>query len=419
MKFLSIAIKDAKELLRDKRGLFFILLFPILFMVVFGFAFGGMGQSNTPYNLAIVNYDQGANLPSTNESTNFGDNLTQNLKDAQYENSDVHVFNVTEISENEANNLLKQRKIDALLIIPENFSQAVVALMNSTIETSTNPLSTTTNSTHVTSTLIIRGDPGYMNFGVTQGILAGILSNYQDEVVTQTLNSVKGTPGAQEVQYINSTVEPLAGTQDFTTFDFIAPGMIVFAILLLATTVAANLTREAETGTLARLKLSKMRGFDLLFGGMIPWSMVAAAQVVILLVVAIMVGFHWQGGLNSIILAIIVGIIGGIASISLGMIIAAFAQNDRQAANLGTLITVPTSFLVGAFFPLPNVDIFGHQFNEFLPWTHILNALRATLTYGGGWDAIFYQVASSVFLTVILFIIGLVLFSRNRLQVES
>ena len=83
MKFLSIAIKDAKELLRDKRGLFFILLFPILFMVVFGFAFGGMGQSNTPYNLAIVNYDQGANLPSTNESTNFGDNLTQNLKDAQ------------------------------------------------------------------------------------------------------------------------------------------------------------------------------------------------------------------------------------------------------------------------------------------------------------------------------------------------
>lgn len=113
------------------------------------------------------------------------------------------------------------------------------------------------------------------------------------------------------------------------------------------------------------------------------------------------------------------GVIGGIAPIALGMIIAAFVQNDRQAANLGTLITVPTSFLVGAFFPLPDVEIFGVPFNAFLPWTHTLDALRSLLTYGGGWNEIAYPVTVSVFLTVILFFIGVLLFSKNRLKAEN
>lgn len=48
MKFISIAKKDFKELIRDRKGLAMILLFPLFFMLVFGFAFGGMGQSNNP-----------------------------------------------------------------------------------------------------------------------------------------------------------------------------------------------------------------------------------------------------------------------------------------------------------------------------------------------------------------------------------
>jgi ABC-2 type transport system permease protein len=106
------------------------------------------------------------------------------------------------------------------------------------------------------------------------------------------------------------------------------------------------------------------------------------------------------------------------------MIIAAFARNDRQAANLGTIISVPTSFLVGAFFQLPQVviaHVYGQPFQiyELLPWTHVLNALRATLTFGGGWNDIAYQVEWAVLLTIILFIIGVLLFSRNRLRAEN
>lgn len=424
MKFISIAKKDFKELIRDRRGLMMILLFPLFFMLVFGFAFGGMGESNQPHNLAVVNYDEGATMPSTGEHVNFGNNLTKILEDSKYENTDVHLFNVTQTTESDADKKIKQRTVDAELIIPENFSQSVVDLITATLQQSSTGTSTSTISSNVTSTIIIRGDTGYIAFGVSQAILTGVLEQYKDKIVSQVQNASTGSLGVDSNNYLQSKVEAIPGTSSFTTFDFMAPGMMVFAILLLAATVAVALTREVDRGTLARLKLSKMTSLDLLLGGLLPWSLVAAAQVIILLIVAVLVGFHWQGGLYTLLLAVFVGIIGGVASVSLGMIIAAFARNDRQAANMAPLICVPTSFLVGAFFQLPQVviaNIWGQPFQiyDLLPWTHVLNALRSTLTFGGGWDTIAYQVGWALLLTIILFIVGVVLFSRNRLRAEN
>ncbi len=423
MKFTSIAIKDFKELIRDRRGLFFILLFPIFFMMIFGFAFGGMGQNTTPINIAIVNNDQGT-INSTGGNISYSNNLITELQDTKYESSDVKLFNITTTTDKNAKDLLRQRTVDAEVIIPDGFSNSVQGLINNTILSSTGQTSLlNTSSTNITSTVIITGDPGFMGFGVAQGVLTGVFGKYQQEVVTNITNQIAGTPGAEPTKFIDTKVESIPGTSTFTQFDYLAPGMIVFAILLLATTIAAILTREVESGTLERLKMSKMSSFDLLFGGLIPWSLVAGAQVVILLIVAIILGLHWQGSFNSIILAIFIGIIGGVASIALAMIIASFAKNDRQAANLGTLIVVPMSFLTGAFFQLPQefVTVLGHTFQiyDILPWTHTLNALRSVLVFGSGLNEVTYQIEISAVLAVILFVIGVFLFSKTRLRAEN
>ncbi len=398
MKFISIAIKDLKELLRDRRNLVFILLFPLFFMLIFGFAYGNMGEINEPHSIAIVNYDEGVKMPD-GTNMNFGNNITSILKEVKYPDTDINIFNVNLTSEAEADSLVKNRTIDAELIIPADFSKSILSL-------------TPTNIT-------VRGDTGYMGFGITQGILAGILEQYQFKLSMKLQN-----PNSNAQELIQSKIEGIPGTESFTAFDWLAPGMIVFAILMLSTSVATILTREVDSGTLRRLKLSKMTSFDFLFGGLIPWSLVAAAQVLILLAVAISIGFHWQGGINSIILAAIIGIIGGIASISLGMIIAAFAKNPPQAGQLGTLIAVPLTFLVGAFFQLPQMVIgnfMGQQVQvyDFLPWYQVLTSLRHVLTYGEGLNSIVYNLSAAIILSAILFVIGVILFSRNRLRPEN
>ena len=424
MKFISVAIKDFKELIRDRRGLFMILLFPMFFMIIFGIAFGGMGTGNETHNLAVINLDEGAKMPLTNEEVNFGDNLTEIFRDSEYGDSDVKLFNVINTSESSANKLIQLKEADATIIIPKNFSQTIVDKMeNSITAQGTGTTLSDNNSNNNTLKLIIRGDSSSMGFGVSQVALIEIIGAYEDNLVANIQSQTSGSV-AEPLKLFEGDVESVSGTESFSQFDFLAPGMMLFAILLLATTVAASLTKEVEKGTLARLKISKMRSFDMLFGALIPWSAVAAIQVLILLTVALIMGFNWQGGLNSIVLAMIIGVVGGIGSIALGMIIASFAKNDTQAFNLGIMVVVPTSFVVGAFFQLPQVvlgEFMGRSFQIFdiLPWTHILNALKSVLIYGNGWSAITYDMAWSVLLTVIIFIIGMGLFSRFRLSTEN
>ncbi len=423
MKFISVAIKDFKELIRDRRGLFMILLFPMFFMIIFGIAFGGMGTSNETHNLAVVNLDEGAKMPLTNEDVNFGDNLTEIFNDSEYEDSDVKLFNVINTSESSANKLIQLKEADAMIIIPKNFSQTIVDKMEDSITAQTTGTTSSNNSNNDTLNLIISGDSSSMGFAVSQVVLIKIIGEYQDNLVANIQSQTSGS-SVKPLKLFEGDVESVSGTESFSQFDFLAPGMMLFAILLLATTVAASLTKEVEKGTLARLRISKMRSFDMLFGALIPWSIVAAIQVLILLTVALIMGFNWQGGLNSIVLAMFIGVIGGIGSIALGMIIASFAKNDTQAFNLGIMIVVPTSFVVGAFFQLPQVvvgEIMGRSFQiyDILPWTHILNALKSVLIYGNGLSAITYDLAWSAVLTAIIFIIGMGLFSRFRLSVEN
>ncbi len=442
MKFVSIAAKGIKEIVRDKKGLALLIVFPMAFMFVFGFAFGSTNTANEPMDIVVLNYDTGTTLYYQNGSVpvNFGDNFTSLLKDLKYEDNVTHLFNVHNVSEEKASDMLMKREIACILIIPENFSNAIRAMINETIRTEiTSNIGemligmnvtewNTTNGTadfpanyalpeveNVTAEIVIEGDTGYIDFGRGQSVLIKVFEEYKNEIKRNAKESVSYYDFAQ------SRIKPISGTESFTIFDYQAPGIIVFALLMMVPAVAGTLAKECEKGTLERLKLSKMSSFDLLFGTLIPWSLIAIIQVIILFLVALLMGFHWQGGNLSIILAVGIGIIGGIASISLGLLVAAFVKSEKHATTLSPIIAVPMSFLVGAFFPLPKAVI-GYingksfQVYDVLPWAHTVNALRSVLTFGS-YDVSYYIIMMSI-LTAILFITGVVCFAKNRLKAE-
>jgi ABC-2 type transport system permease protein len=450
VKFLSLAIKALKQTIRDRRSLFFLLLFPVVFMVIFAFAFGSpssLGTGTAPHEIAVINLDQGATV-STNNTTqhiNDGASFTQLLENITYAQTDTHMFNLNNVSADQAQTMLKGRALDAVITIPENFSQAVISLANASARAETTsdiglrvingstaqlPVNTTLpKQSNVTAQVIVEGDTGSSAFGAAQGLIFNILEQYKSQIQATAIRQVDATLAQNQSQsnasidYISAAVQPLTGTRSLTLFDYQAPGLIVFALLMQVSSVAQDLTRESDRGTLGRLKLSNMRSFDLLFGTLLTWIIIAVAQILLLLGVAVALGFEWSGGANSIGLAVLVGIIGGIASISLGLLLAAFTTNERQAAQLGVLIAVPVSFLTGAFFPLPN-EILGTAFGttfqvyDLLPWTQVADALRQILIYGSGFGAVAVYVGFAIVLTAILFVVGVISYSRVRLRPE-
>ncbi len=85
-------------------------------------------------------------------------------------------------------------------------------LITATLQQSSTGTSTSTISSNVTSTIIIRGDTGYIAFGVSQAILTGVLEQYKDKIVSQVQNASTGSLGVDSNNYLQSKVEAIPGT---------------------------------------------------------------------------------------------------------------------------------------------------------------------------------------------------------------
>ncbi|MCQ2972819.1 MAG: ABC transporter permease [archaeon] len=191
--------------------------------------------------------------------------------------------------------------------------------------------------THQPVNLTLKGNPSSQEYGVFMALFSGVLDGFSSQISGQT------------TKLIVFNNEPLNGTDSFNSFDYIVPGLIVFAVLMTVTTVSSNISKEVENGMLNRLKLSKMKSRDYVLTNLISWSLIGIIQVIILLIIAVLIGYHWKGGLISMIYAIILGIITTISSVALSMIIVSLSKSVEQATNLAPIIVVPLSFLAGSF----------------------------------------------------------------------
>jgi ABC-2 type transport system permease protein len=195
--------------------------------------------------------------------------------------------------------------------------------------------------------------------------------------------------------------------------------------LLQVSLIASSLVRDDEMGLLNRLKLSKLRAFDLLFGTFLTWTIITVGQTLILIGIAIALGFHYQGDFSSLGLATLIGAIAGMASISLALLIASFSEKNMQALILGAMIATPLAFLAGAFLPLPRqvfVEFGGrsYQVYDVLPWTHAVSSLRSVLTFGSGLSGdVVFEMTWLIVLTAILFVVGVVTYARVKLKAEK
>jgi ABC-2 type transport system permease protein len=145
---------------------------------------------------------------------------------------------------------------------------------------------------------------------------------------------------------------------------------------------------------------------------------VAAAQVVIVTLAAVAMGFNNQGSLG---LAILVGLAVSASAIGQGLLVACFVQDDSQAANVASTFSMIQVFLSGSFYQLPPLTVFtlaGHQIDVFdiFPATHGFRALQQVLTYGDGFQEISFRLAATLGLSLVYFAVGVVVFQRVKMR---
>jgi ABC-2 type transport system permease protein len=365
MRALLVARKSLLELLRETQLLLLVLMLPLAFLGILAFAY------NTPLLVTHPILLMGSD-PQV-------DPLADELESQRYADGRP-VFRVSTMTDRMvAEAALRAHEATALVVVSEEGS-AVTFL----------------------------GDAVYPRFYRASIILENVLSDSADRAA--------GRP-----QVIRVEAQPIGEAGLLTEFDIYAPGMMIFAMLLIIPQTAMLVAREIRWKTLRRLRLTPLRAWDLLGGISISQMTFAVLQVLIIFFSALALGFHNRG---SLWLAILVGLVVCFSAVGLGLIVACFVENDSQAINVGSAVTMVQVFLSGSFYQLPPMTAFtlaGHQIDVFdiFPATHGFSALQQVLSYGASFEQISFRLVMAVVLSGIYFAIGVIIFQRLQLGKSS
>jgi ABC-2 type transport system permease protein len=343
---------------RDKIALFFTFVFPVVFLVIFGFMFRNTGAT---FKLALIN----------DSSTPFAAQFESQLRQSDsFKFTDVETIG-------EAKTELQRQEIDLIVIMPENFG-AIDA----------------------------RGLPS----GELQ-----IQYATSDEQTIQTYQSVFNGVIAQINESLVPSSPPITlKTENLSInvvsrFDYLFAGVLGFALLSLGVYSMANgFPSDKQTGALRRLRIAPLRVWQLIVS--IGFSRIVVGviiAVVMYILAAVLFGFRIQG---SIPLALAFTVISTICMFGFGMAIGGWAKNENQAAPVAQLVTLPMMFLSGTFFPRFIMPEAIQTISTYLPLTPVIDGLRMIVTEGAGvadilpelgiifaWTVIIYSIAIRVF----------------------
>ena len=387
MRMWYIFRKSLLELSRDRWMIGLTLAFAPFFVLLYWLILSG---GSTTYSLLVINLDKG--MPrSDGTAFNAGADAISALARITYADGRPLLKAIPAASRAEAQPILRERGAVAFLVIPEDFSQTLLALQ--------------------------KGDRSF----TTRIVFGGDLSNpYYMVGVNLALTAIEGyvqqATGARPlIQYVE---EPLGASAARTEFETYVPGTLIFAVIMLIFLASMTVAREIETGTLQRLQLTPVSSLDLLGGITAALVLVGTAAFALAFIVALAVGFRSEGPLW---VTMLVGAVTCLAVIGVGMMVASFTRTVSQAFVVANFPMALMIFFSGVIYPLPKVTLFtvgGRAIGlyDILPPTHAVSALNKVLVTGEGLSTVSYELTALVVLSCLYLLAGVWLFQRVHLR---
>jgi len=336
-RLFAIAAKDVAILLRDRGSLAILFLLPVVLSAVFGSvsmaASGGGGvESTLKIPLALVDLD----------GDHFGRQVHSTL-------AGISALDLVAVSsEEEANDLVAHGDALAAVVLPEGFTDSVLAYEPSAVKVIGDP----------TKAQFVGLVSGVMNDVLMPVILEGELRHGIREVMAGS-PLYEGLPDAahraieaqslaaimtqlqrqQSVPWIAVRTEDLEGVDasvPFGPFDYAVPSITVMFTFFLVATVADSVWVEKEQGSMRRLLASPASKADIVGGKMLAYMLVICLQVLVLFTIGSGVYGMQLGHSLSGLVVLTVSL--AFVATSLGMMVAALSRSSRQGDSMGTLL---------------------------------------------------------------------------------
>lgn len=356
----TFAVLNTKRFFRDKLAIFLVIVFPLIFLFVFGGIFGSEGGGS--FSVGLINQSE----------SEFSQNFTTRLEDDDF-------FSVTKFENlDSAEEELRRGQIEAAIVLPADFGQIDQSKQHPTGEAK---VVYTQNNEQAGQTLV--------------SVLTGIFEGINAEFV--------------EIERPFDVVAEASNEKGLSSFDYTFSGLLGFSIIGLGIFGPVNVFPELKKqGILRRFHTTTLKVWQYFVANVLSQMATGIVSVGVMFAVALLV-FDLKIAGN--ILELTVFILLSIAMIfGIGLAIGGWAKNERQAAPLSNIVVFPMMFLSGTFFPRFLMPEWLQTASAFLPLTPVIDGIRLILTEGQslidvgpqliqifGWLVVIYIIAFKVF----------------------
>lgn len=179
---------------------------------------------------------------------------------------------------------------------------------------------------------------------------------------------------------------------DLRSANVMIPGLTGLVILFITSMMTAlGIVREKEHGTLEQLVVSPISSLELMIGKLIPYTLIGLFDFAIVVAAGIYIfDVPFAGNL---------GVFVGLASLfllstlGLGLLVSTISQNQQQAIQMSMFMVFPQMLVSGMIFPLNAMPVVIKYLAYFFPLTYFMPISRGMFLKGIGLDMLLVPAA--------------------------
>jgi ABC-2 type transport system permease protein len=323
---------NTRRFFRDRLALFFGILFPLIFLFVFGGISGG-GNNGVSFHVAVINHSQ----------SSFARQFLKEVNTNKLFNVDKTITNISE-----ANDKMNKSQIDGTIVLPADFGAV--------------------KDGHPTGQTLVYYSPNNDQAGQA---LTSVLQQEFTAINSKFVN----------VQQPFSVVGMQTKQKSLTSFDYTFSGLLGFSILGAGIFGPMNVFPELKKqGILRRFHTTPLRVWQYFLSTMISQAITGLVAIAVMFAAAVGV-FHLHVVGNYLEIAVFL-VFSIVMILGIGLSIGGWARNERQAAPLGNIIVFPMMFLSGVFFPRFLMPDWLQGITNYIPMSPVIDGARQLITEG-------------------------------------
>jgi ABC-2 type transport system permease protein len=330
-----VAIKELRQIRRDRRTLVILIFVPTFFLFLYGYA---LNFDIRHVALGVEDRDQ------STESRQLV---------AEFSRSTYFDLVAAPSSPAEVEALIDRGDARVVLVIPHDFSRHLRAGRQTEVQVIVDGDNANTAATVV----------GYVTAVLRQASVAAAVP-VEPRVALVTMQ-----PRIWYNPELRSTV-------------FLVPGLIAFISMITAVvSTALSIVREKERGTIEQVRMAPISTLAFVVGKSVPYLVLSQIGAMAIIGAAmIFFDLPMRGDWGPLALVVMLFLIGGLGT---GLLVSTMADTQEVAFQAAALVAMlPTLILSGFIFPIASMPVVLQYVSAVIPARYFLVALRGIVLKG-------------------------------------